>query len=94
MRKQSAQQVYFRPFFFWLHPMTCGILVSDQGWNLYILQWKLGVLTAGLPGKSQLTSFERDQTVDATLPVQEGLPLRATPHFAMPLGGVNVLALH
>lgn len=59
--------------------MTCGILVSDQGWNLHILQWKLGVLTAGLPGKSQLTSFERDQTVDATLLVQEGLPLRATP---------------
>lgn len=32
--------------------MTHGILIPNQGWNLWPLQWKLRVLTTRLPGKS------------------------------------------
>ena len=39
-------------FFFWLHHAACRILVPDQGSNSCPLQWKLGVLTTGPPGKS------------------------------------------
>ena len=40
-------------FFFWLHRTAFGILVPHQGLNPRPLQWKLGVLTTGPPGKSQ-----------------------------------------
>ena len=30
---------------------ACGILVPDNGLNLHILQWELGVLNTRLPGK-------------------------------------------
>ena len=39
-------------FFFGLHRAACGILVSQPGIEPTPLQWKLGVLTTGLPGKS------------------------------------------
>ena len=39
-------------FFFLLHHTFCGILVPFQGSYLGSLQWKHGVLTTGLPGKS------------------------------------------
>ena len=32
--------------------LACGILVPDQRWSPSPLQWKHGVLTTGLPGKS------------------------------------------
>ena len=42
---------------FWPSCMACGILVSDQGSNQHPLQWKCGVLTTGLPGKSLLQIY-------------------------------------
>ena len=35
--------------------MSCGILVPDQGWNVYPLLWKLSVLTTGPRGKPQVS---------------------------------------
>ena len=35
--------------------MSCGILVPDQGWNVYPLLWKLRVLTTGPRGKPQVS---------------------------------------
>ena len=40
--------------FFWLHCVVCGILVPRPGKEPVPLQWKLGVLTMGPPGKSLL----------------------------------------
>ena len=31
---------------------ACGLFPPPQGWNPSPLQWKLGFLTTGLPGKS------------------------------------------
>ena len=44
--------LYFNFIFFWPHCVTRRILVPDQGLNSCLLQWKLGVLRAGWPGKS------------------------------------------
>ena len=38
------------PFFSFFGHAACGILVPTQRWNLYLLQWKHGVLTTGLQG--------------------------------------------
>ena len=43
-------------FFFWPCCMACGILVSEPGMDPCYLQWKLRILTTGLPGKSLLHS--------------------------------------
>ena len=34
-----------------------GSYFPNQGWNPCFLQWKHGVLTTGLPGKSQCSPF-------------------------------------
>lgn len=39
------------------HHMTYGILFPNQGSNPGPLQWDLGVITSGWPGKSQETAF-------------------------------------
>ena len=44
-------------FVLFLAMVHVGILVPDQGLNLCPLQWKCGVLTTGLPGKSQMFLF-------------------------------------
>ena len=40
-------------FFFAMLQWLAGSLFPDQGSNLYLLQWKHGVLTTGPPEKSQ-----------------------------------------
>ena len=47
--------------------MTCKALVPNQVLNLCPLQWKHGILTTGLPGKSQdfLSSVERPERLKA-----------------------------
>ena len=42
--------------FFWLYHVACRIL-SHEGLNLCLLQWKHGVLTTGPPGKSSAVHF-------------------------------------
>ena len=43
---------------FWPPGAACRILsFSDQGINPFPLQWKLGVLTTGLSGKSLAVGF-------------------------------------
>lgn len=37
---------------FWLHPATCEVLVPQPEIEPCPLQWKLSLLTAGLPGNS------------------------------------------
>ena len=43
-------------FMFWPCRAACRVSVPDQGLNSHSLQWKHGVLTTGLPGKSLLCS--------------------------------------
>ena len=53
----------FINFFFLATPcIACGILVPNQGLNLCSLQWKHGVLTIGLPWKSQYLHFNHTVT--------------------------------
>ena len=45
-------------FYLWPHCMAWwGILFPDQGWNPCSLQWKLRVLTTGIPEKSHMFLF-------------------------------------
>lgn len=44
-------------FIFLAGPWVCGILVPDQGLNPHPRQWKLGVLTTGLPGSPCIQHF-------------------------------------
>ena len=52
IKKEAARTAVFSFFNPWLHRVVCGILVPHQGSNLCSLQWKHGVPTTGLPGKS------------------------------------------
>ena len=56
LKVQCGNVDYIFSFFFWPPCIACGILVPNQGSNLYPLQWKCGVLTTGLPGNFQITS--------------------------------------
>ena len=47
-----------------------GILVPDQGSNPCALRWKHGVLTTGLPGKSQDNTFLKPHHLGNCLAVQ------------------------
>ena len=47
-------------FFFFFGPAACGILVPDQGSKFSPLQWELGILTTGPPGKSWNVHFSRN----------------------------------
>ena len=53
LQKVKFPTVFFLLFKFWLHWVACGILRL----NLHLLQWKLGVLTTGPPGKSPVSFF-------------------------------------
>ena len=53
LQKVKFPTFFFKFFKFWLHWVACGIL----GLNLYLLQWKLGVLTTGPPEKSPVSFF-------------------------------------
>ena len=45
--------------FFWPHHAACGILVPQPGIEPRPPQWKLGILTSGPPGKSQIVRIFR-----------------------------------
>ena len=57
MLKHVPGCVWNYDFFFWLCSRTCGILVPPPGIEPGPWQWKLRVLTTGLPGNSLKLRF-------------------------------------
>ena len=49
----AFSEIIHQSFFFWPHCMVYMTLILQPGIELCPLQWKLAVLTTGLPGKSQ-----------------------------------------
>ena len=61
----------FLLFFFFCHTMWhAGSQFPNQGSKLGLLQWKLGVLTTGPPGKSPLQSIEQSSLCYTVGPYQ------------------------
>ena len=66
---------FFFYLFTWPCRASCGILVPRPGIEPHLLQWKHGMLTTGVPGKSLLTclilSFLPNKIITGTSPSKE-----------------------
>ena len=59
-----------------MHCKTCGSYFPNQGSNLHPLHWKHGLLTTGLPGKSQESDFK---SITILSPTGHSHPLHPDP---------------